>query len=73
MPFCIAGCQTVRRTGKNNSKGCGTVMRVAPVGLVARRGVAFELGCETAALTHGHPSGILSAGFLSLLIAEIVA
>jgi hypothetical protein len=35
--------------------------------------VAFELGCETAALTHDHPSGILSAGFLALLIAELVA
>jgi ADP-ribosylglycohydrolase len=48
-------------------------MRVAPVGLAAVRDEAFQLGCETAALTHGHPSGILSAGFLALLIAEIVA
>ena len=48
-------------------------MRVAPVGLVASRERAFELGCETAALTHGHPSGYLSAGFMALLIEEIVS
>lgn len=58
---------------KNNSKGCGGVMRVAPVGLVPRRGMAFELGTETAALTHGHPSGYLSAGFLAVLIYETVS
>ena len=46
---------------------------MAPVGLVSRRGMAFELGMETAALTHGHPSGYLSAGFLALLIDEIVS
>jgi ADP-ribosyl-[dinitrogen reductase] hydrolase len=39
----------------NNSKGCGGVMRVAPVGLVARR--PSGLGLASAALTQGHPSG----------------
>jgi len=48
-------------------------MRVAPVGLWANRENTFELGSETAALTHGHPSGYLSAGFLALLIEEIVS
>jgi ADP-ribosylglycohydrolase len=48
-------------------------MRVTPVGLVANRDRAFELGSETAALTHGHPSGYLAAGFLALLIEEIVS
>ncbi|MGB8381546.1 MAG: ADP-ribosylglycohydrolase family protein [Dermatophilaceae bacterium] len=43
----------------NDSKGCGTVMRIAPVGLAGNR--RFELGCEVAALTHGHPTGILAA------------
>src|SRR5256714_13877172 len=44
----------------NNSKGCGGVMRVAPVGLVALR--PSGLGIASAALTHGHPSGYLAAG-----------
>jgi hypothetical protein len=30
---------------------------------------AFELGRETAALTHGHPSGYLSTGFLAFVAA----
>jgi ADP-ribosylglycohydrolase len=59
----------------NTSKGCGGVMRAAPVGLAVRQPFAesFELGCETAALTHGHPSGFLAAGFLAATIAAVLA
>ena len=46
-------------------------MRIAPVGLLAPRDRAFSLGVEVAALTHGHPSGYLAAGFLAALIAAI--
>lgn len=56
----------------NNSKGCGGVMRTAPIGLVFKKEEAFKLGCESAAITHGHPSGYLSAGALSYVIAAIV-
>lgn len=56
----------------NDSKGCGGVMRVAPVGILTPRD-PFADGCELAALTHGHPSGFLAAGFLSSLIAKVVA
>jgi ADP-ribosylglycohydrolase len=58
----------------NNSKGCGGVMRAAPVGLAQRQSLAdaFTLGCETAALTHGHPSGYLSAGVLAATIAALL-
>ncbi|MBS4024330.1 MAG: ADP-ribosylglycohydrolase family protein [Clostridia bacterium] len=45
----------------NDSKGCGGVMRVAPVGLFCRKDEAFRIASECAALTHGHPSGYLSA------------
>jgi ADP-ribosylglycohydrolase len=55
----------------NDSKGCGGVMRIAPVGLLAPRERSFELGVEVAALTHGHPSGHLAAGFLASVIAAI--
>ena len=65
---------------RNTSKGCGGAMRVAPVGLwCARlhRGMspdrvakhALELGVETTALTHGHPTGQLAAGFVAALVA----
>src|SRR6201985_1439560 len=55
----------------NDSKGCGGVMRIAPVGLLAPRERAFDLGNEIAVLTHGHPSGHLAAGFLASVIAAI--
>ena len=60
----------------NDSKGCGGVMRAAPAGLVAWalgsvRDV-FETGCNLAALTHGHPTGILPAGVLAVLIQALV-
>ena len=56
----------------NNSKGCGGVMRVAPAGLFYRKDKAFKMAAEFAALTHGHPSGYLSAGALSYMIACII-
>lgn len=56
----------------NNSKGCGGVMRVAPVGLFYRKEIAFNMAAELAALTHGHPSGYLSAGALAYMIASII-
>lgn len=56
----------------NNSKGCGGVMRVAPAGLFYSKERAFEMAVEFAALTHGHPSGYLSAGALALIIASII-
>jgi ADP-ribosyl-[dinitrogen reductase] hydrolase len=55
----------------NDSKGCGGLMRVAPVGLICARD-HFRLGCEIAAITHGHPSGYLAAGFQAELIHRIV-
>ena len=44
----------------NNSKGCGGVMRVAPIGLFysqdkLRIDVIDQFGASAAALTHGHP------------------
>jgi ADP-ribosylglycohydrolase len=53
----------------NNSKGCGGVMRVAPVGLVAAD--PFDMGCNLAALTHGHPTGYLAAGAFALIIRDL--
>lgn len=47
-------------------------MRVGPVGLYACTDTAFQLAAEIAALTHGHPSGYLSAGAFAYLIAAIV-
>jgi len=59
----------------NNSKGCGGVMRVAPVALAAMAGSEFprtewasDRAYEIAAITHGHPSGKIAASALALLV-----
>lgn len=57
----------------NSSKGCGGVMRVAPIGLYfADRGMTAEeidrIGAEAAALTHGHELGYLPAAALVHII-----
>lgn len=57
----------------NDSKGCGTVMRIAPVGLVFSQdlSLAFQMGMNMSAITHGHPSGYLSGGFLAAIITGL--
>ena len=59
----------------NHSKGCGGVMRVAPLGFLrAKRdgqpvfGKAVETGAKTAVITHGDPLGWLPAGMLADMI-----
>jgi ADP-ribosyl-[dinitrogen reductase] hydrolase len=53
----------------NDSKGCGGVMRVAPIGLMASSPEdAAELAARAAALTHGHPSGYWSAAAMAAMI-----
>jgi len=79
---CLSALQRMTTLGeraRNDSKGCGGVMRVAPVGLFARslgdalsQAETFELGVELVALTHGHPTGSLAAGALALLVRELV-
>ncbi|MCX6153781.1 MAG: ADP-ribosylglycohydrolase family protein [Candidatus Kapabacteria bacterium] len=54
----------------NNSKGCGTVMRIAPAGFIENID-NFELGCKIGALTHGHPTGYLASGCLAQIISYI--
>jgi ADP-ribosylglycohydrolase len=67
---------------RNDSSGCGGVMRIAPVGLFCSAWYAdvpdfdtwvFDAGVADAALTHGHPSGHLPAGFAALLVALLAA
>ena len=73
---CLAALRSGRRgslaTAINDSKGCGGVMRVAPVGLVS--GIdPFTVAAEAASITHGHRSGYLSAGTLAVVVAEVFA
>ena len=56
---------------RNTSKGCGTVMRVAPVGLFHEADEAFTLGLEVSWLTHGHPVGTIAGGAFAMLISYV--
>lgn len=59
---------------RNDSKGCGGIMRVAPVGLVAWRRPAdlAREAAQAAALTHGHPLGWMPSAFLALMVHKLV-
>lgn len=56
----------------NDSKGCGGVMRVAPIGLSFDPVEAMEKAADAAALTHFHRTGYSSAAAFALIISEIV-
>lgn len=61
----------------NDSKGNGGVMRVAPIGFSFSREdftmeEVMQMGAESAALTHGHPLGYISAAMMAGLINECV-
>ena len=80
LSACAAGCPGTPEEPVNDSKGCGGVMRVAPVGLYLdpeegchRDGYAdvLRLGAECAALTHGHELGWLPAGALALVVSML--
>lgn len=63
------GCNGTLETPVNDSKGCGGVMRVAPIGLYFGESslaplAADLLGAEAAALTHGHEMGYIPAAML---------
>jgi ADP-ribosylglycohydrolase len=78
---CLSALRAMGSLGepaRNDSKGCGGVMRVAPVGLFIWRlrqhespQDAFRLGTELAALTHGHPTGALTGGVLAVMILAL--
>jgi len=77
---CISGLATGEmgtsvRPVNPESKGCGTVMRSAPFGLIPHIApdAVYKLSSDAASLTHGHPSARQSAGTFSLLIHRIVA
>ncbi|GAA3058648.1 hypothetical protein GCM10020000_46790 [Streptomyces olivoverticillatus] len=65
---------TLQSPKNPESKGCGTVMRSAPFGLLAgwEPQHVFQLAAECAAQTHGHPSGMLAAAAFAVIVHGIV-
>ena len=65
---------TIYRPVNPDSKGCGTVMRSAPFGLIPHipAEAVYKLSSDAASLTHGHRSARQSAGTFSLLIHALM-
>ncbi len=60
----------------NDSKGCGGVMRVAPIGIYfAGKNISYDevdmISAATAALTHGHELGYIPAATLAHILRKI--
>ena len=82
---CLEACESLVRFEHvvNNSKGCGGVMRVAPMallmaGYMARKGVMrytleelAEAGGVIAEVTHKHPLGFLPAALLTTFLFNL--
>jgi ADP-ribosylglycohydrolase len=63
----------LKHNEKNNSKGCGGVMRAAPVAVWSSDvHEVFSLAVDTAKMTHHHPSGYLSAGVLAVIVRSLL-
>ncbi len=67
------GCRGTIEEPTNSSKGCGGVMRVAPVGLYfgdcRASGMRVDLmAADIAALTHGHEMGYIPAALLAHIV-----
>ena len=82
---CLSACESLfwGEKAQNNSKGCGGIMRVAPMALLdagyaSRNENSYsieelaEAGGEIAEVTHKHPLGFLPASLLTVLLYKIV-
>jgi len=75
---CLLGLKSLPRDplvpARNDSKGCGGVMRMGPVGLAFPIDWnPFEMAADFAGITHGHPTGRLAAGALAAVVSELCA
>ena len=80
----LAGCKGNHRgtvsNRINNSKGCGGIMRVAPLALRCHPGQNYHVdlktldreGAEIAAITHGHSLGFMPAAVVTHVISRIL-
>ena len=69
------GANGTLETQINNSKGCGGIMRTAPIGLYFKNKSLKEtalLAAKASALTHSHELGYLSSAMFAVIIACIV-
>lgn len=74
---CMAGCRALahdvnwRAPGHNDSKGCGTAMRTATIGLAwhGDENTITRMAAQTSELTHGHPVATAGGVATALLVS----
>lgn len=74
---CMTGCERLnegtpwQRSGVAQSKGCGSAMRVAPIGLLFANdhNKLLEVARASSIMTHGHDAAIEGAASAALLVA----
>lgn len=73
---CMEGCENLRRgvpwreAGVQHSKGCGSAMRVAPIGLrYSNLDRVVEVARASSLLTHGHDAAVEGAAAAALMVA----
>ena len=73
---CMKGANGSIASPINNSKGCGGIMRVAPIGLLPTSQYSLKeiaiLGAEVSALTHGNIMGYIPSAILTCIINKLV-
>lgn len=72
---CLSALKEKRAFGEhaqNNSKGCGTIMRVAPIAFLEQRERVALLSRETSVLTHGHQTGQDAAVAWALILHDVL-
>ncbi len=77
---CMAGCANLERglpwreAGVAESKGCGSAMRTAPIGLFFHEDQTrlIEVARASSLATHGHPTALAAAAGTALLLAWAV-
>lgn len=72
---CLSALRNSRHFGDlatNDSKGCGTIMRVAPIGLLGSAEQIDKLADECSHLTHGHQTGRDAARAFAHVLAQVL-
>ena len=74
---CMTGCKALAKgahwstSGVAQSKGCGSAMRVAPIGLMYwwQQDTMLEMARASSVITHGHPAALEGAAAGAALVA----
>ena len=77
---CMTACRKLvvgvgwRDSGVAGSKGCGSAMRAAPIGLYYHQGLdrVVEMAAASSVVTHGHPTAVAAAAGTAVAVALLL-